>query len=71
MKHRPPIASPRWTAEEDNRLRALAEDVRSVAVIAERLKRSSAAVYKRARKLGVVLKMVGLGLKAKGNSEED
>ena len=65
MKHRPPIASPRWTAEEDNRLRVLAEGGRNAAAIAERLKRSQSAVYKRARKLGVVLKMVGLGLKAR------
>jgi hypothetical protein len=35
-------------------------------VIAERLMRSQSAVYKRAKKLGVGLKMVGLGLKAKG-----
>jgi DNA-binding Lrp family transcriptional regulator len=40
----------------------LAEDGRSVAVIAERLKRSSSAVRKRAKKLGV---MVELRLKAK------
>jgi 3-deoxy-D-manno-octulosonate 8-phosphate phosphatase KdsC-like HAD superfamily phosphatase len=62
MRRRPIIASPWWTAEEDNRLRALAEDGRSVAVIAERLKRSSSAVRKRAKKLGV---MVELRLKAK------
>jgi hypothetical protein len=57
MKQRPLIASPPWTAEEDNRLRALAEDGRSAAVIAERLKRSVAAVYRRAKKLGAGLKM--------------
>jgi hypothetical protein len=61
MKHRPPIASPRWTAEEDNRLRVLAEGGRSAAVIAERLKRTQAAVYKRAIKLGVALKWSGSG----------
>jgi hypothetical protein len=66
MNHRPLIASPRWTSEEDHRLRALAEDGRNAAVIAERLKRSQSAVYKRAVKLGVALKLVGLGLKAKG-----
>jgi DNA-binding Lrp family transcriptional regulator len=54
-------APPRWTSEEDNRLRALAEDGRSAAVIAERLKRSPSVVYKRARKLGVALILSGSG----------
>jgi hypothetical protein len=65
MNSRPLIASRRWTSEEDHRLRALAGDGRSAAVIAERLKRSQSAVYRRASKLSVVLKMIGLGLKAK------
>jgi hypothetical protein len=58
MKQQALIAGPRWTAEEDNCLRALAEDGRRAAVIAERLKRSQPAVYKRALKLGITLKMV-------------
>jgi hypothetical protein len=66
MNPRPLTASLRWTAEEDLRLRALAEDGSSAAVIAERMKRSQSAVYKRAIKLGVALKMVGLGQKVKG-----
>jgi hypothetical protein len=56
-----------WTSEEDVRLRRLAEEGRTAAVIAERLKRSRAAVYKRAKTIGVALKVVGRGLKAKGN----
>jgi hypothetical protein len=66
MNTRPLIASPPWTSEEDDRLRGLAEDGRNAAVIADRLMRSQSAVYKRAKKLGVALRMVGLGLKAKG-----
>jgi hypothetical protein len=55
MKQPPEIPGSRWTPEEDNRLRALAEDGRNAAAIAERLKRSQSAVYKRAVKLGVTL----------------
>ena len=55
-----------WTPEEDVRLRRLAEEGRSAVVIAERLKRSPAAVYKRAKTLGVALKVVGRRPKAKG-----
>jgi hypothetical protein len=47
------IASPRWTPEEDDRLRRLADEGRSAGVTAERLKRTRAAVYTRAKKLGV------------------
>jgi hypothetical protein len=48
-----------WTVEEDNQLRALAESGRSTSfAIAARLKRSKAAVHKRARKLGFTLKWV-------------
>jgi hypothetical protein len=66
MKQRPLMARSPWTAPEDDRLRALAEDGRSASVIAERLKRSPDAVYARAKKLGVALKIAGLGPKAKG-----
>jgi hypothetical protein len=54
-----------WTPEEDVRLRRLAEEGRAAAVIAERLKRSPAAVYLRAKKLSVTLKMTRPGPKAK------
>ena len=81
MTKHPRIASPRWTPEEDNRLRRLAEEGRSAAVIAERLKRKVTAVWSRAEKLGIPLRraeltrnsapeairrLVELGLKAKG-----
>jgi hypothetical protein len=58
MIKRPLIANPRWTAEEDDRLRRLAEEGQSTAVIAERLKRKITAVWSRAYKLGISLKRV-------------
>jgi hypothetical protein len=54
-----------WTPEEDVRLRRLAEEGRGAAVITARLKRSRAAIYARAAKLGITLKWAGAGLKAK------
>jgi hypothetical protein len=54
-----------WTPEEDVRLRRLAEEGRAAAVIAERLKRSPAAVYARATRLDITLKWARAGLKAK------
>jgi hypothetical protein len=53
-----------WTPEENGRLRRLAEDGRSAAVIAERMKRSYMSVYMRVRKLGIRLRRTGR--KAKG-----
>jgi DNA-binding CsgD family transcriptional regulator len=58
------ILSRAWTPEEDVRLRRLAEDGRSAAVIAERLKGSRGSVYMRMRKLGIRLRRTGR--KAKG-----
>lgn len=49
------VANPRWTPEEDDRLRRLVEEGRSALVISERLKRSQPAIYTRAKKLGVNL----------------
>jgi hypothetical protein len=63
MKIRPPQP---WTPEDEARLRALAAAGRTAAVISERLKRSQAAIYGRALKLGVILRRVGRGRKAKG-----
>jgi hypothetical protein len=65
MNVRPLIASPPWTSDEDHRLRALAEDGSSAVAIAEHLRRSPDAVRKRAAKLGVGLRRVRPGLKAK------
>ena len=52
---KPLVASPRWTAEEDELLRALALSSTSVAGMAKRLHSSKAAVYRRALKLKIVL----------------
>jgi len=49
-----------WTPADDERLRKLAAEGRSVATIAERLKRSESAVRRRAKDLGITL------VKAKG-----
>ena len=49
----PLIASAPWTAEEEDRLRALAESGEPLAAIAERLARSPAAVRHRLYKLGI------------------
>jgi hypothetical protein len=47
----PLIASPRWTPQEDESLRRLLKEGQSVRTIAERLKRTRAAVYARAKAL--------------------
>ena len=63
----PVVGSPPWTPEEDERLRALALSATSVAVMAEQMKRSEAAVRNRAYRLKIVVtKSRLLGLKAKG-----
>jgi hypothetical protein len=47
------VASPPWTPADDGRLRELAAAGKSVATIAEQLKRSISAVRKRASKIGI------------------
>jgi len=73
----PVVGSPPWTLEEDERLRALAMSRISVAAMAERMKRSEAAVRNRAYRLKLVVtksrllkrqqsdQLVELGLKVK------
>jgi hypothetical protein len=56
MKKRP--AQP-WTSEDEARLRALAAVGRSAITIAERLKRTPAAVRYKALRLNIVLRRVG------------
>jgi hypothetical protein len=51
--------SPPWTPEDEARLRALAAAGRSIATIAERLKRPAQAVRYRARKLNILLRREG------------
>jgi hypothetical protein len=47
-----------WTNDEDIQMRTLVESGISAAAIAERLNRSKAAVRKRARRLGLTMKLV-------------
>jgi hypothetical protein len=49
---------PRWTEEDDDQMRTLAQSGISAAAIAEWLNRSKAAVRKRARGLGLTFRMV-------------
>jgi hypothetical protein len=51
----PLVASPRWTPEEDDRFRRLADQGGTASAIAEQLKRTRAAVYTRAKRLEVRL----------------
>jgi hypothetical protein len=71
-----PLASPPWTPEQDEQLRALAASRESPAAIAQRLSRSVSAIDNRARKLRIVLaplrkksgllrRLVEIGLKGK------
>jgi hypothetical protein len=64
---RPVVANPIWTPYEDERLRALALSGASAATIAEQIKRTEAAVRKRAARLNIVV--AKSRLKAKGNDE--
>jgi len=47
-----------WTNDEDSQMRSLVESGVGAAAIAERLNRSKAAVRKRARGLGLTMKLV-------------
>jgi hypothetical protein len=55
-----------WTHEDEVRLRTLAAAGRSAATIAERLKRTEAAIRYKARKLNINLARVTIGRQAKG-----
>ncbi len=55
MNKRPLIASPPWTAADDERLRTLAMAGKLPTVIADELQRSAAAVRHRFYKLGIPL----------------
>jgi hypothetical protein len=66
MNRRHLVASPPWTAEEEAQLRVLAESGGRPAEIAMQLKRTEQAVRHRFYKLGIPLKPVEIGLKAKG-----
>ena len=55
MNKRPIVASPPWTAEDDNKLREFAAAGERVIEIAQELQRSEAAVRNRFYKLGLPL----------------
>jgi hypothetical protein len=54
----------RWSYAEDRRLLELATSSKSLEEVAHLMKRSPAAVYKMAIRLGVPLRTTELGLKA-------
>jgi hypothetical protein len=54
----PLIASPAWTPEQEDQLRAAAESGECIAAISKRLCRSEGALRHRARALGIVLRRV-------------
>jgi ferredoxin-like protein FixX len=56
----------RWSYAEDRRLLEVAKSSKSPEEIVRLMSRSPAAVYKMAIRLGVPLRPVELGLKAKG-----
>jgi hypothetical protein len=58
MMKRPLIASPAWTTEQEDQLRAAAESGECIAAISTRLCRSEAALRHKARALGIVLRRV-------------
>jgi DNA-binding NarL/FixJ family response regulator len=55
-----------WTSEDEVRLRTLAAAGRSAATIAERLKRTEAAIRYKARALNIILARVANGRQAQG-----
>ena len=72
MKARPLIASPAWTAEEEACLRDLAlSSGMSKAEIGKQLGRTEKAIQGRLHKLGIQMKRIKLGRRAKGKSDDD
>jgi Bacterial RNA polymerase, alpha chain C terminal domain len=65
MRPRRLIASPPWTAEDDDLLRSLMAAGTSTVTIASRLSRSQSAVRHRARKFGILLPAARKGPKPK------
>ena len=58
--------NPLWTPEEDDKLRSLILSSKDIPTIAKRLNRTQRAIRGRAAKLKLPLKVVAVGLKAKG-----
>jgi hypothetical protein len=55
----------RWTKEDDERLRSMAEANMSIYLIAAKLDRSTEGIRARAQTLKISFKRIRLGLKAK------
>ena len=58
--------NPLWTPEEDDKLRSLIMSSKDIPTIAKQLNRTQRAIRGRAVKLKLPLKIVAVGLKAKG-----
>ena len=56
-----------WTPEEDDELRSSILASKNIATIAKELNRTQEAIRRRATKLKLPMKVVKVGLKAKGN----
>jgi hypothetical protein len=65
MKPAPALKFQAWTAEDDDRLKSLIEANLSIDLIAAKLKRTTQGVKRRAHTLGISIKRVWVGLKAK------
>lgn len=65
MRTLPLIASPPWTAKDDEMLRSLVAAGTSTVTIAARLLRSPSAIRNRARKFGISLPTTRKGRKRK------
>jgi hypothetical protein len=61
----PEKSNNKWTPEEDARLKSLIEASVPMDVIAAKMKRTTQAVKWRANALGISIKRVRIGLKAK------
>jgi hypothetical protein len=66
MKIGPRLKGRAWTAEDDERLKSLIEANVSIDLIAAKMKRTTQSVKSRANTLGMSIKRIWVGLKAKG-----
>jgi hypothetical protein len=66
MKIEPRLKGRAWTAEDDDRLKSLIEANLSIDLIAAKMKRTTQGVKYRASTLGISIKRVWVGSKAKG-----
>jgi len=66
-----PAATLVWMREEDDQLRGAAVSGESIAAISKRLCRSEKAIWHRARKIGIELRLAGGPLARNWTPEED